>query len=442
MVHKDFSASFAPPTSIMSIWNKGLSLAGGLRACTLDAALKGTLVTAPSGSGKSAAVCVSSLFTLARGRSSIVVLDVSGELHELTSGYMAKRGYTVQVLDTEHPSDQINPILSCKNRTDGDALMQIIVNNKNDGSSDPYWRDMAMDMGSVFLAFIIEYLPKELQTLSTLVDIADQFAAEPQLVDRLFASVGDSILYLRYKALIAIPEKTLGSITSTLRSSLRVFAMPATRVLTARNTIDFSAYKQKPHILYIKIPVMQMDLFAPLSVMIFENLFGTLMAKRHTKGERYCFAIIDELSSLRFSNIGLIYANCRKAGVGVVGLTQSETMLEMTLSKATSNAVTTNAFNRIFLPGTDLPTARNLEIALGKATRVREDGSEYNGPLLSAAEVRMLNEVLIIQGKNKPVLAKLRPYYSHFLNSSRCKIPPTQHVPADSFIVPKLLFHA
>ncbi len=69
-----YSAEFVSPTTVMSVFNFGFSLAGGLRATSREIAFRNSLIVGPSGSGKTSTVLIGSIFTLARGKASMCIV--------------------------------------------------------------------------------------------------------------------------------------------------------------------------------------------------------------------------------------------------------------------------------------------------------------------------------------------------------------------------------
>src|SRR5258706_8793084 len=82
----------------LSSRNHGFAITGS-KALTKDISHENCALFGPTGSGKSSVVIISSAASLARGKSSIIFNDVTGEVYERTSSYLAEKGYRILRLD-------------------------------------------------------------------------------------------------------------------------------------------------------------------------------------------------------------------------------------------------------------------------------------------------------------------------------------------------------
>ena len=140
---------------ILGYFNKGYSLTGDLRATTLDTAYKGSLVIGASGSGKTSSVLVGSLFTIARGNSSICVLDLSKEIYKLVSGYLSKK-FKIYCFDLSENSDGFNPLFLCKSVSDIQQVAQLLIKNSGtESKSDPYWAASAQMVLQLMMQYVV-----------------------------------------------------------------------------------------------------------------------------------------------------------------------------------------------------------------------------------------------------------------------------------------------
>ena len=421
-----YKAEFVSPTSVMSSFNYGFSLAGGLRATSRDVAYKNCLVVGGSGSGKSSVVLLASIFTLARGGSSLCVMDPAGMINKLTSGWLKKKGYTIYCIDFGPTADSFNCIGNIKSVSEAQQIAYILIKNSGiESKSDPYWSASAEMMCSIFIEYLAFHTPKENCTMASLVKLTDVFAGDPSRIDKLFAKVRDPELITKYKAMIAVSEKTMQSSLSCVRTALKIFGTPALRHCTATNTIDFSTFRKTKSILYICTPINDVNFYAPLSALLFEALFKEIMSRIPSKDERAIFCLIDEMVTMRFQNLGLVYSNCRKFKAGCMGLIQDERMLEMNFSVAEAHAIKSNSFSKVYLPGQPLKTCQDLEAILGKTTIINEETKvEKVQPLAPASTIRMLKEAIILVGNEPPIKAKPISFYNHWLLRYRTAIPP------------------
>src|ERR1043166_4259178 len=87
----EYKATFGNSSDHLSYWNKGFAI--GVKSFTQAVSKTNFLLTGPTGSGKSSIVTIPCATSLARGKSTIIFNDVSGELWKYTSNYLANKGY-------------------------------------------------------------------------------------------------------------------------------------------------------------------------------------------------------------------------------------------------------------------------------------------------------------------------------------------------------------
>lgn len=410
----------------MSIFNKGFSLAGGLRAITVEQSFRNSLVVGNSGSGKTSAILISTLFTLARGRSSVIVLDVSKEIYKLTSGYLSKnKGRKIFCFDLSETSDGFNPLQLAKSTDDLDKIAQVLIKNSGvESKSDPYWSSSSEMVISLFLQYIFFYAQDKEKNMFNLVLLLETYMAEPAKIDLLFVQCNDEKLLRGYKALNAIPEKTRSSIISVALTATKLFKSTAVARCTGRNTFDLETFRNEPCILYLCIPLNLLKFLAPLTALVFEIFFQQVLSKIPPRGSYNIFFLIDEMLTMKL-DLGLLYPQCRKYSVGVMSLIQEEKMLGLQFNQAESFAIKSNSSSRVYMPGQSFTTCKELQEEIGKTIQTEESPKQRPGYIMEASEIRMMkDEAIIMISSSQPLKERIRPYYSHFIYQWRTQIPP------------------
>lgn len=426
--HKnEYSAEFVSPGTVLSRFNFGFSLAGGLRATTRDVATKNCLIVGPSGSGKTSTVLVGSIFTLSRGGASMCIMDVSGELFKLTSGYLHKKGYKIYCINFGNASDSFNFLLLCNDVTEIQKCAFLLIKNSGiESKNDPYWSSSAELMLAFFMEYMRFFTPEDYCTVSNLVTLIDTYAGNVVHVDKIIVKTGNKELIARYKAMNAVSEKTLQSTLATVRTALKVFGTPALRKCTATNTIDFSSFRTVKSVLFICTPLNDVDFYAPVSALLFSAMFNEILSRiPDTKTELYIYCLIDEMATMRFQNLALVFANCRKYAAGCMGVIQDEQMLQITMTLAEAHGLKSNCHSKVYLPGQPLSTCTQLQENLGKYSyRDEKTNGEKVRWLKTASEIRMSDKAIILVGNLPPIEAKLVSFYKHSRMKRWAQIPP------------------
>ncbi|MGC4100872.1 type IV secretory system conjugative DNA transfer family protein [Ferruginibacter sp.] len=434
-----FNAAFGNAGDHLSTFNMGFAITGGMRALTREVSYKNALIIGQSGSGKTSTVLIGSVFTLSRGNNSVAIMDVSGEIFQLTSGYLASQGYKIICIDFGENSDGFNPLSTCKTPNDIQRVAQILVKNSNvESKSDQFWSTAGEMMLSTFMQYLLFYAEPQYHSMANVLAMIETFAAEPEKIDKLFVKVDEKLLR-SYKALVATPDRTLQSIISTAIATLKIFKNPAVARCTAFNTINIPSMRMEKTALFICIPVNQVNFLAPISALLFESLFQEMLSRIPDKNECACFFLLDELVTMRFQNLGIVYSNCRKYRCGCMGLIQDERMLEMNYSSAEAHAIKTNSFSKVYLQGQPLGTSLQLQEALGQRIVINEKGIEKRVHLMEAPAIRMSKEAIIFLGAELPLKEKMHPYYNHFVFNNRTKITPYQAIKKIPFDEPPII---
>ena len=176
-----------------------------------------------SGSGKSASYVIPNACQLL---GSYVFTDPKGELYDKTAGYLKEKGYKIKVLNLVRPqkSDGYNPLLHIRNEIDVDVIANTIVKGQAVSSgSDPYWDDMAEMLLKALIYYLKAVRPPEEQNLAScaeLVRAANNNGGDNLLTNLMNQLPFDHPARMNYKSIEIAPEKTYGSILSSLQSKL------------------------------------------------------------------------------------------------------------------------------------------------------------------------------------------------------------------------------
>ena len=207
-----------------------------------------------SGSGKSASYSIPNAFQCL---GSYVFTDPKGELYDKTAGYLKSQGYDIKVLNLVNPSnsDGYNPLMHISSEIDVDVVANTIVKGQKSesGSSDPYWVDMAEMLLKALIYYLMAMRPEEEQNLascSELVRAANTNGGSNLLTELMNQLPYDHPARMNYKSIEIAPEKTYGSILSSLQSKLGKF-----------DSKEIAEVKKQPFMLYLQIHIKHMTFY-------------------------------------------------------------------------------------------------------------------------------------------------------------------------------------
>ena len=395
-----------------------------------------------SGSGKSASYVIPNAYQLL---GSYVFTDPKGELYDKTAGYLRENGYDIKILNLVNPknSDGYNPLMHIESEIDVDVIANTIVKGqKIEGTtSDPYWDDMAEMLLKALIYYLLATRPEEEQNLAScaeLVRAANSNGGGNLLTELINQLPYDHPARMFYKSIEIAPEKTYGSILSSLQSKLGKFDSKEIAELTSTNTINFEDIGKRKTAVY----VISSDTHAAYDFLL--TIFFSQMIQRlydfadRSGGElpQPTYFILDE-----FANIGKIpdfdkkISTSRSRKISFSVILQNLDQLEAVYEKS-HETIIGNCDTCIFLGSNSQKTVEYFSKELGEKTIARESWSVntdknmwrqgYNKsdqvmarPLMTPDELRRLdNDTCIILEKGiKPI--KARKYYYFKYNTAK-----------------------
>ena len=392
------------------------------------------LVVGGSGSGKSASYSIPNAF---QQLGSYVFTDPKGELYDRTAGYLKQNGYEIKVLNLVKPqnSDGYNPLMHISSEIDVDVIANTIVKGQktDSGGSDPFWDDSAEMLLKALIYYLMATRPEEEQNLAScaeLVRAANSNGGSNLLTELMSKLPYDHPARMNYKSIEIAPEKTYGSILSSLQSKLGKFDSKEIAEVTSTDTINFEDIGSKKTAVYV-ISSDTHKAYDFLLTIFFAQMIQQLYNFADENGGRLkvpTYFILDE-----FANIGQIpdfdkkISTSRSRGISFSVILQNLDQLEAVYEKS-YETIMGNCDTHVFLGSNSFKTVEYFSKALGEKTVFRDSKSinrdkHYHKQGLSESDQsvaralmtpdelrRMDNDLCIIFEKGlKPV--KARKYY-------------------------------
>ena len=395
------------------------------------------LVVGGSGSGKSTSYSIPNAYQML---GSYVFTDPKGELYDTTAGFLKQNGYDIKVLNLVNPanSDGYNPLMHISSEIDVDVIANTIVKGQKSeagSNSDPYWDDMAEMLLKALIYYLIATRPEEEQNLascSELVRAANSNGGNNLLTELINQLPYDHPARMYYKSIEIAPEKTYGSILSSLQSKLGKFDSKEIAEVTSTDTINFEDIGSKKTAVYV-ISSDTHTAYDFLLTIFFSQMIQQLYNFADANGGKLkmpTFFICDE-----FANIGKIpdfdkkISTSRSRGISFSVILQNLDQLEAVYEKS-YETIMGNCDTHVFLGSNSYKTVEYFSKALGEKTIVRDSRSinrdkqyhrqGYNDSdqvmaraLMTPDELRRLdNDACIIYEKGiKPIKANKFYYF-------------------------------
>lgn len=369
---------------------------------------------------------------------SYVFTDPKGELYDRTAGYLKRHGYDIKVLNLVNPanSDGYNPLMHVASELDVDVIANTVVRGQGaEGKGDPYWDDMAEMLLKSLIYYLIATRPEEEQNLascSEMVRAANTNGGSNLLTELINQLPYDHPARMYYKSIEIAPEKTYGSILSSLQSKLGKFDSKEIAEVTSTDTINFEDIGNKKTAVYV-ISSDTHTAYDFLLTIFFSQMIQQLYNYADLNGGRLkvpVYFILDE-----FANIGRIpdfdkkISTSRSRGIQFSVILQNLDQLEAVYEKS-YETIMGNCDTHVFLGSNSYKTVEYFSKALGEKTISRESkgtnkdkhyhkqGYNYSEqimarPLMTPDELRRMdNDTCIIFEKGiKPIKAEKYYYF-------------------------------
>ncbi len=334
-----------------------------------------------SGAGKSATYSKPNAYQML---GSYVFTDPKGELYDDTSGYLKSHGYNIKVLNLVNPanSDGYNPLAHVNSELDVDVIANTVVKGQKSegGSSDPYWDDMAEMLLKSLIYYLLAKRPPEEQNLAScaeMVRAANNHGGSNLLTEMMSELPYDHPARMYYKSIEIAPEKTYGSILSSLQSKLGKFDSREIAEVTSTDTINFEEIANEKTALYV-ISSDTHTAYDFLLTIFFSQLIQQLYDHADKNGGKLkvpCFFILDE-----FANIGKIpdfdkkISTSRSRKISFSVILQNLDQLEAIYEKS-HETIVGNCDTHVFLGSNSFKTVEYFSKELGEKTIKRKSDS-------------------------------------------------------------------
>jgi len=337
-------------------------------------------------------------------------------------------------------SDGYNPLMHISSELDVDVIANTVIKGQksdNSSSADPYWDDMAEMLLKALIYYLIATRPEEEQNLAScaeLVRAANNKGGSNLLTELISQLPYDHPARMYYKSIEIAPEKTYGSILSSLQSKLGKFDSKEIAELTSTDTIDFEEIGNRKTAVYV-ISSDTHTAYDFLLTIFFAQMIQQLYDHADRNGgklKEQTFFILDE-----FANIGKIpdfdkkISTSRSRKISFSVILQNIDQLEAVYEKS-YETIMGNCDTHIFLGSNSYKTVEYFSKALGEKTIGRDSisinrdrqnwktGKSVSDQVMARALMtpdelrRMDNDECIIYEKGiKPVKARKFYYFKH-----------------------------
>jgi type IV secretion system protein VirD4 len=262
------------------------------------------ITCAPTGAGKGRGVLIPNLL---RYPGAAIVMDIKGELFQVTSRRRREMGQHIVVLDPFHlvtqRSDSLNPLdLLTLPRADVDSDAEMLASLLAVGhqfSTDPYWNTTANGLTAALIAHIASYAPKErhLGHLRGWLFHHDMDMAIAEMLDK--SAVKSRMARELFIAYLTAPYDKTRPCIRTMACSY-ISALGSDQVVESLRASTFrlqDVYDGRPLSIYIVIPPEKLESHKAL-LRLWVGTLLTAVTRRMTMPRQRTLFLLDECAQL------------------------------------------------------------------------------------------------------------------------------------------------
>lgn len=334
------------------------------------------LIIGPSGAGKTRGYVKPNILQC---NESLIIADTKGNLMDQLGPVLREKGYRLYRIDLKDPDNSTcgyNPMdfvrfdrrRGCYKEQDIMLLGEVLVPTENALNDDPFWNNAAKMYVTSILAYILQCLPQEEHTLSTVPRMLAEMGTGRfyQLFDELARTDPDSYavkLYRLFKSNSGAEkmETSIRGIAGERFASL----LPSTLedLYSRPDRIRFRdlGREKSALFLYISDTDRSMDRIASL---VYTQAIHDLMDSADTEYPDQCLAvpvrfILDDFATNAYiPKFHDITSVIRSRGIAVSVILQSITQLDSLYGPNNAQTIVNNCDHWLYLGGQDLNTAR------------------------------------------------------------------------------------
>lgn len=402
---------------LLSSRNGGLVLDGNCARLSDNDSFRNCLVVATTGGGKTSGYIIPNI--LRQNSGSLVITDPSGALYAKTSGDLRRRGYGVVALDPLRLSRSIryNPLEYAENQRAIGEIAHILVRSAN-FSGEKFWTDGAEDVLTILIRCLKRHPESRYANLANLQYLLNNFG-DGSGVAEFVVRHADEPTYQQFKGFVSAAKNTMQGFLSTAKTSLKALIDPDVAELTAANTFDFSALRERKTALFLIIPQNRISYYAFLMNLFYTNLFhfcleDTALSPRSLP----VYFLLDEFGHLNIPDFASIITTTRARRVSISIILQSLSQLEARYGRYDANTIVNGGVAaRLFFSGLDVETTEMLSRVLGVRRREIIDGEARrhlrDDNLLDASDIRAMadDEAICLFANKRPIQLRVTPYF-------------------------------
>ncbi|TQX86798.1 MULTISPECIES: type IV secretory system conjugative DNA transfer family protein [Rhizobium] len=340
------------------------------------------MVIGSPGQGKSRGFVIPTMMSF---KGSQVVLDMSGELFEETSGYLKDRGYEIFLLapgsnftDGYNPLDLISADPN-QRITDLQKLTQMLLPERLRSDSSDFWEESARILLTAMLGFVLE-CPDTRKSLSELYRILNSMSDERKVIIQLlenYEAVLSDQTRMQLTKFAGRHEKLGEGIAAEIVAKLNFLQNPLVEALTSITSIPIDAIRKRKAVIYVQADWNAIQIYERLISMFIQQMADKLVQMgRLRNGEHEVLMMLDEFGNGgRIDTVLTLAPLIRKNGVRFVFILQDGAQLERLYQRSGQKILMGASTIKLFMNFQNQEDATAVSMAAGRTTEWVEQSS-------------------------------------------------------------------
>lgn len=424
-------ANKAELTSMFSTSNKGLLINGNDKRLSLKDSFEHLAVIAKPGSGKTAALIIPSILELGSSNCSMIVNDPSSEVYQLTSGYLASRGFRILRLCPEDlpSSSRFNPFvgLDARHTIEIEQICASIIMSKYGSDKEPMWNEGAISILEV-LAKCLAYSQPNNLNLVELNSLVLRFGSDGTGLDNWVAEhsinpfdADDRSLWESWLGITTNNEKMLSSYVTICKTALKQLNNQKVRELMRTDSLDLKNIRNQKVIIYLNFSESKQAYYQFIIDLFYTRFLSIVMDHKPTKHELNIFGLLDEAGSCYINDFNISINNVRKYRVSLSLVFQGISQLDDKYGEQKAKAIKAGIGSYLIFRGSDLDTNTEFSKVIGERTISQRENftdiqtSYTHMPLLAPDQLRTMqsNQAVFISTYKQPTIITCMSYFEH-----------------------------
>ncbi len=330
------------------------------------------LVVGTSGAGKTRSIVIPNLL---QANGSYILSDPKGNLYNKYKDYLIRRGYVVKKLDFTDPKRSVhyNFFRYIKGTQDIVKVAHMLIyQRKERGTMDPFWDQAAQLLVQSLIAYLIEDMRPEDQTLHALMKLVcacEIEEASPEKMNKVDYLMRDLALHNKnsyavntYKKFRVAAGRTMKSILITVNAHLGLFDTPELNKMMAEDEIDIPSIGTQKTALFVVVSDTDRSLDGLVNI-----FFTQAMNELCNYADRACednrlpvpvrFILDDFATNCKIEEFPRMISSIRSRGISTMLMIQAESQLTENYGYD-GRTIIGNCDTYVYLGGNDVDTAK------------------------------------------------------------------------------------